>query len=105
METKFTKGEWKWASGDATEMEICITTDERNLNGVGNICEMNVYFDGEMGIEQKANANLIAAATKMYRMIEDLRQMMDKLNEGFNEEAIELSDRAESLLERVRELS
>jgi hypothetical protein len=75
-QTKFTSGEWKWATGDGTEKDVCITTDERNLSGMGNICELDVFFDGEFGIEQKANANLIAAAPDMYAMLEDSRTML-----------------------------
>ena len=70
MNTKFTKGEWKWATGDGTEKDVCITTDERNMNSMGNICELDVFFDGEFGIEQKANANLIASSPDMYRLLE-----------------------------------
>lgn len=68
---------------------------------MGNICELDVFFDGEFGVEQKANANLIAAAPDMYAMIEALS--------GFNcpceymsESELEAFDRIETLLKKAR---
>lgn len=69
-----------------------------------------VYIDDEDGEtiamvdSTKANADLIVLVPDMYVMIEELTEMMDKLNEGFNADgkAIELSIRAEALLKKAR---
>ena len=84
-QTKFTKGEWKWANGDGTEKDVCITTDKRNTNSISNICELDVFFDGEFGVEQKANANLIAAAPDMYAMIKELAHELNLAIDECNE--------------------
>jgi len=70
--SKFTKGTWLAIDGDRFSREMIITSDERIECEVIPICELDVYFDGEIGDEQKANANLIAAAPEMYKFLNDI---------------------------------
>lgn len=105
MDTKFTKGEWKWASGDGTEKDVCITTDKRNLSSTGNICELDVFFDGEFGVEQKANANLIAAAPAMYKLLQKFLPMDEDGNGWdfqYNEGSEEMGQDVINLLAKAR---
>ena len=70
--TKFTKGEWVENEGDSCSKELVITTLDRYGCHQGPICEMDIYFDGEHGEEQQANAHLIAAAPDMYGLLVDI---------------------------------
>ena len=69
-EGKFTTGPWVVVEGDNFSKDIEITTSERLQTSRGSICEMDIYFTGSIGDEQKANAYLIAAAPEMYYEIE-----------------------------------
>lgn len=84
-ETKFTNGEWGLFDGDRFQKEKVITTNDRRNNGKDVICEVDVFFDGEHGIEQEANAHLIAAAPEMYKMLEnvssELHMLIDEVND------------------------
>jgi len=62
MEKQFTQGEWLSFDGCGCEKEMIITTSKRSDDNIVNICEMDVFYDGEIGVEQVANMNLIAAA-------------------------------------------
>lgn len=42
-------------------MECIITTENRLSQQITNICEMDVEFTGQIGVEQKANARRIVA--------------------------------------------
>ena len=67
---KFTKGEWV----DNGDMETAIiTTIDRSFSHVVDICEVQTGFGGDIGIEQKANAHLIAAAPPMYELLDNIR--------------------------------
>jgi hypothetical protein len=70
MTAKFTKGPWVFADGDNFEKEAVVTTEGRIGSHVIPICEMDVYFDGDVGVEQAANVCLIACAPEMYEMLE-----------------------------------
>jgi hypothetical protein len=73
MTTKFTKGPWVFADGDNFEKEAVVTTEGRIESHVIPICEMDVYFDGDVGVEQAANVCLIACAPEIYELLEKLR--------------------------------
>ncbi len=73
-EAKFTKGPWVLIDGQFSS-EVEITTENRQENSKGKICEMDIYFGGGHGIEQPANAHLIAAAPEMYEMLRALSEM------------------------------
>ena len=68
-EVKFTKGEWIFCDGDSHSKEVCITTEEREESLTVPICEMDIRFSGDIGLEQVANMHLIAAAPAMYEML------------------------------------
>ena len=70
---KFTKGEWFSKDGDGFSKEVIITTDDREDCFIIPICEMDMFFDGDVGVEQAANAALIAAAPEMYNMLKKLQ--------------------------------
>lgn len=70
-ETKFTPGPWVLIEGQFNS-EVEVTTDSRQENSKGKICGMDIYFDGSHGVEQPANAHLIAAAPEMYEMLRDI---------------------------------
>jgi hypothetical protein len=73
MTTKFTKGPWVFADGDNFEKEAVVTTEGRIGSHVIPICEMDVYFDGDVGVEQAANVCLIACAPEMYDLLAKLQ--------------------------------
>jgi len=103
--TKFTKGEW--SQSHRKQLDGMYITQVYDDNGE-SICDLSwhaVHEDGGVtSTDREANAHLIAASPDMYAMIEDLYQMLDKLNEGFNADckATELSDKAELLLKKAR---
>ncbi len=96
MEAKFTKGIWKELNGDGCQQELIITTNDRWNNSQGVICEMDVIFDGHHGVEQKANAHLIASAPDMYEL---LLSVNNSINQCRNE--IELADKVASLSHNI----
>ncbi len=78
-EAKFTKGPWVLIDGQFSS-EVEITTENRQENSKGKICEMDIYFGGEHGIEQPANAHLIASAPEMYEMLKKMQAVMYHLS-------------------------
>lgn len=74
---KFTKGEWFSKDGDGFSKEVIITTDDREDCFIIPICEMDMFFDGDVGVEQAANAALIAAAPEMYKLLESIAVGME----------------------------
>ena len=84
--TEFTKGPWVIDAGEKNDRSHLITTNNRSvINNMAPICEIETDFIGEFGVEQKANAHLIAAAPAMYAMIEmlanELYQAIDECND------------------------
>ena len=77
MKERFTKGEWLAKDGDGFSKEVIITTDDREDCFIIPICEMDMFFDGDIGVEQAANANLIAAAPEMYAMLKQVSELVD----------------------------
>jgi hypothetical protein len=69
MNEKFTPAPWIYQDGDNFEKDTVITTESRIDSCIVPICEMDVYFDGDLGAEQEANAALIAAAPEMYNLL------------------------------------
>jgi hypothetical protein len=68
--TKFTKGEWFIDEGDSMDCSHLITTNYRSVeNNIVPIVEIETEFDGVIGVEQKANSHLIAAAPEMYDLL------------------------------------
>lgn len=71
MSAKHTPGPWIIREGDFDESEFVITTEARQELGIVSICEINVYFDGDIGAEQKACARLIAAAPELLSFVKE----------------------------------
>lgn len=71
MSDKFTKGEWLIVETDDF-VENVITTTKRMEDSLLPICGIDTLFDGGHGVEQVANAYLMKAAPKMYRMLDTL---------------------------------
>ena len=92
--TKFTKGEWVENEGDSCSKELVITTLDRYGCHQGTICEMDIYFDGEHGEAQQANAHLIASAPNMYAALEAISKG-EGLHPGTTIESILLKARGE----------
>lgn len=93
-EAKFTPGPWVLIEGQF-DSEVEVTTETRQQNSKGEICGMDIYFDGSHGVEQPANAHLIAAAPEMYESIESdvIRLEFDlaQLGHGFAHAAEEIN--------------
>ena len=99
-DVKFTKGPWVIMDGDwSTTTEMIVTTQERINNSKSEICGIDIYFDGQHGIEQSANLHLIRTAPEMYEEIERdivyLEQMKTKFGLG-SYEYRSICDRIES---------
>lgn len=67
---KFTKGEWIITEGFMGD--TILTTKDRLNKSKSEIVTIEIVFSGEISIEQKANAHLIAAAPEMYELLEEL---------------------------------
>lgn len=65
---KHTPGPWFEQTGFADDVEI--TADSRQ--GMVAICAMDLDFTGHIGVEQEANARLIAAAPDLLEALETL---------------------------------
>ena len=79
-ETKFTKGGWKIVKSVAFDNELG-NVGETTMISIGSrispICHHGIQgkcFDYD---EQEANAHLIKTATKLYEMLESLRENVD----------------------------
>ena len=57
-----TPGPWKAVDGGRFDPEVIITTEGRIDSHHGEICSMEIEFNGPHGVEQRANVHLIAAA-------------------------------------------
>jgi hypothetical protein len=62
---KHTSGPWIVIEGGPLEGDTVITTQERIAGDIIPIVDMDTDYEGEIGIEQQANAKLIAAAPEM----------------------------------------
>ncbi|AUR87388.1 hypothetical protein NVP1100O_47 [Vibrio phage 1.100.O._10N.261.45.C3] len=100
-EAKFTKGPWVLIDGQFSS-EVEITTENRQENSKGKICEMDIYFDGQHGIEQPANAHLIAAAPEMYEMLAEVLHNMEVGNSDHTEINDAMIPRVSALLAKAR---
>ena len=69
---KHTPGPWMLTEGNRFDKEMVITTQYRLDASIGCICEMDVYFTGLIGIEQEANARLIAAAPELLEALQNM---------------------------------
>ncbi len=105
---KFTKGEWFSKDGDGFSKEVIITTDDREDCFIIPICEMDMFFDGDVGVEQAANAALIAAAPEMYGDIKldidwlkRLRSLFVLGSDGFRSCSLRIESK-EKLLSKAR---
>jgi hypothetical protein len=67
---KHTPGPWIFIEGGPLEGDTVITTQDRMNGDIIPIVDMDTDYEGEIGIEQEANAKLIAAAPEL---IEALR--------------------------------
>lgn len=88
MSAKFTKGEWAICDGDSHSKEVTITTEERENSLTVPICEMDIRFTGDIGLEQVANAHLIAAAPEMYAMLETVQREIASLIDEVNDQRL-----------------
>lgn len=71
-QAQHTPGPWMLTEGDRFDKEMVITTQHRLDESIGCICEMDVYFTGQIGIEQEANARLIAAAPELLEALQNM---------------------------------
>jgi len=94
---KFTKGKWVVVDGDNFSKEIEITTNGRLETSKGSICEMDIAFGGKHGIEQMANAHLIAVAPDMYKELSELAEWLK-----YREDCKLWSERVNNLLASAR---
>lgn len=78
MSDKHTPGPWMLTESDRFDKEMVITTQHRLDESIGCICEMDVYFTGQIGIEQEANARLIAAAPDLLEAAQRFVEVMDE---------------------------
>lgn len=69
---KHTSGPWIVVEGGPLEGDTVITTQERISGDVIPIVDMDTDYEGEIGLEQQANAKLIAAAPEMLTWLEKL---------------------------------
>jgi hypothetical protein len=69
---KHTSGPWIVIEGDTLEGDAVITTQERITGDIIPIVDMDTDYEGEIGIEQKANAKLIAAAPELLVALQNL---------------------------------
>lgn len=69
--TKFTKGEWE-LKPTGFHGEFNITTQDRLDDSKTSILTIDTDYTGYIGVEQKANAHLIAAPPDMYEMLASL---------------------------------
>lgn len=99
MNEKFTPAPWIYMDGDSFEKDTVITTESRIDSCIVPICEMDVYFDGDLGAEQEANAALIAAAPEMYSMLDEIS---DGLLDAGGSGNYALAKRIEQLLAKAR---
>jgi hypothetical protein len=65
----YTKGPWVVSEDNDFGKEFAVTNYERIHGDMVPICEMDVYFNGHIGDEQKANIDLIAAAPDLYECL------------------------------------
>lgn len=94
MNEKFTPAPWIYQDGDNFEKEAVITTEGRLDNCIVPICELDVYFDGDIGIEQAANVVLIATAPEMYAMLDKILNSAQPASDFYEE--------ADALLAKAR---
>jgi hypothetical protein len=74
---KHTPGPWEAFEGGRFGKDVVITSQSRIDNSKGSICEMDIYFDGEHGEQQEANAHLIAAAPDLLEALESALKQME----------------------------
>lgn len=97
--TEFTKDEWVIDSGEKGDRSHLITTNDRSvINNIIPICEIETDFEGYIGVEQKANAHLIASSPDMYKMLDEICINMHKTESGSIEDILAI----ESLLKKAR---
>lgn len=82
-----------WIAVDGDMREIEITTQDRIDNSFSPICEMDVDYTGQMGVEQKANAAFIVRACNAH---DDLVKALQEiaLNDPFNQSSAGIIARA-----------
>ena len=81
MSAKHTPGPWIVQESGFRASEFVITTQQRQDESLVPICEMDVDFDGRIGIEQKANARLIAAAPDLLEALKACDEAMSYMSE------------------------
>ncbi len=81
MSAQHTPGPWI-VKEDDFQAEFVITTQQRQDESKVPICGIDVYFDGQIGIEQQANVNLIAAAPELLEALKDAMSLIEALMPG-----------------------
>ena len=74
--SKHTPGPWKAVDGGQFGHEVIITTEDRIDSHHGEICSMEVEFNGPHGVEQRANVHLIAAAPDLLDALESVSELL-----------------------------
>lgn len=75
---KHTPGPWFEQTGFSDDVEI--TAESRE--GMVAICSMDLGFTGHIGVEQEANARLIAAAPCMFEALVEVLEALDVSRNG-----------------------
>ena len=70
-----TPGPWKVVDGGRFGFDVFITTESRINSHHGEICSMEIEFTGPHGVEQRANARLIALAPEMLAALEEINNV------------------------------
>ena len=86
-EEKFTKGPWKACEVSSGEWTVkckgdydCRSSDINEFSPT--VCDMwNVTYAADLNKSQKANAHLIAASPKMYKLLSEIKQVIDNGHE------------------------
>jgi hypothetical protein len=80
---KHTPGPWIVIEGGPLEGDTVITTQARLAGDIIPIVDMDTDYEGEIGIEQEANAKLIAAAPELLEACSTMAEWFKREHEGF----------------------
>lgn len=101
---------WIASQGSFGQMEMIVTTEDREARGVIPICEMDVHFDGPCGVEQQANARRIVACVNALagyptEFLENLSMLGETITDrvkALKQEADEANKQRDDLLAAAR---
>jgi hypothetical protein len=95
---KHTPGPWIEVDGERFEAERVITNKHRQDRQMVGVCGLDVDFFGEIGLEQKANARLIASAP-------DLLEALNQVNSAACYASEEAPETREAMLLHIGEIA